>query len=221
MTTDNLPQNLSETLKNSDLTSLTKEGLELTLDAFLDSGVIKDIPIVGTIAAAISTTKNISNLLFLKKIMAFLKGISDVPQEKRDAMISKIDGSERYRQKVGEFLLFQLNHCDDDLKAFYLSVAFKAVINEELSYEDFIRISNIINRISIIDFDDFISRNGKYYIEDSLFIGCGLLCIYTEESYLERRTEFDKPELTLKGGESMIELTSLGETIIEIFKDKK
>ncbi len=221
MTTDNLPQNFSETLKNSDLTSLTKEGLELTLDAFLDSGVMKDIPIVGTIAAAISTTKNISNLLFLKKIMAFLKGISDVPQEKRDAMISKIDNSEKYRQKVGEFLLFQLNHCDDDLKAFYLSIAFKAVINEELSYDDFIRISNIINRISVIDFDDFISRNGKYYIEDSLFIGCGLLYFYTEEPYLKRGAEFDEPELSLKGGESMIELTPLGETIIEIFKDKK
>lgn len=221
MTTGNLPQKFSETLKNSDLTSLMKEGLELTFDAFLDPGVLRDIPIVGTIAAVISTTKNISNLLFLKKIIAFLRGISEVPQEKRDAMISKIDNSEKYRQKVGEFLLFQLNHCDDDLKAFYLSIAFKAVINEELSYEDFIRISNIINRISVIDFEDFISRNGKYYIEDSLFIGCGLLWIYTEEPYLERGAEFDKPELSIKGGESMIELSSLGETIIKIFKDMK
>ena len=212
MTTDNLPQQFSDTLKNSDLTSLTKEGLELTLDAFLDPGVIKDIPIVGTIAAVINTTKNISNLLFLKKIMAFLRGISDVPQEKRDAMISKIDNSEKYRQKVGEFLLFQLNHSDDDLKAFYLSIAFKAVINEELSYEDFIRISNIINHISVIDFQDFIERD-HFGEDDPILIGCGLLFLHNPEP-----AKFESGSLVINNDNLEVEATALGQKVKNIFK---
>ena len=213
MKSKSISQSLTDTLKNDDLTNLTKDGLELTIDSFINDEIIKQIPFVKSIAAIVSTAKSITNYLFVKKIIAFLKGISDIPQKKRQAMISKIDESKKYRQKVGEFLLFQINHCDDDLKAEYLSQAFRAVINEELSYGDFMRVSNVLNRLSIIDFEDFITRE-KFGEDDSLFIGCGLLFLHNPD---EAKTESETLVLNV-GGLDVLK-TPLGSTIKEIYKD--
>lgn len=213
MKSKSISQSLTDTLKNDDLTNLTKDGLELTIDSFINDEIIKQIPFVKSIAAIVSTAKSITNYLFVKKIIAFLKGISDIPQKKRQAMISKIDESKKYRQKVGEFLLFQINHCDDDLKAEYLSQAFRAVINEELSYGDFMRVSNVLNRLSIIDFEDFITRE-KFGEDDSLFIGCGLLFLHNPD---EAKTESETLVLNV-GGLDVLK-TPLGSTITEIYKD--
>jgi len=212
MNSKSISQSFTDTLKNDDLTNLTKDGLELTIDSFIDDDIIKQIPFVKSIAAIVSTAKSINNYLFVKKIIAFLKGISDIPQKKRQAMISKIDGSQKYRQKVGEFLLFQINHCDDNLKAEYLSQAFRAVINEELSYDDFIRVSNVLNRLSIIDFEDFITRE-QYGEDDSLFIGCGLLFLHNPN-----KAETESHSLVLSVGDLDVLKTPLGNTIKEIFK---
>lgn len=213
MKSKSISQSLTDTLKNDDLTNLTKDGLELTIDSFINDEIIKQIPFVKSIAAIVSTAKSITNYLFVKKIITFLKGISDIPQKKRQAMISKIDESKKYRQKVGDYLLFQINHCDDDLKAEYLSQAFRAVINEELSYGDFMRVSNVLNRLSIIDFEDFITRE-KFGEDDSLFIGCGLLFLHNPD---EAKTESETLALNV-GGLDVLK-TPLGSTIKEIYKD--
>lgn len=210
MKSKSISQSLTDTLKNDDLTNLTKDGLELTIDSFINDEIIKQIPFVKSIAAIVSTAKSITNYLFVKKIIAFLKGISDIPQKKRQAMISKIDESKKYRQKVGEFLLFQINHCDDDLKAEYLSQAFRAVINEELSYGDFMRVSNVLNRLSIIDFEDFITRE-KFGEDDSVLIGCGLLFLHNPN---EERTK----EIVISLGNLNVYTTALGDRIKKLYK---
>ena len=210
MNSKSISQSLTDTLKNDDLTNLTKEGLELTIDSFIDDDIIKQIPFVKSIAAIVSTAKSITNYLFVKKVFAFLKGVSDIPQEKRQAMISKIDESKKYRQKVGEFLLFQINHCDDNLKAEYISLAFRAVINEELSYDDFMRVSNVLNRLSIIDFEDFITRE-QFGEDDSLFIGCGLLFLHNPN---EEKTE----EIVISLGGLNVYTTALGDRIKNLYK---
>ena len=208
-----IPQSFTEALNNNDLTDLTKEGLEITFDAIINNDILKSIPVIGIIVATIRTSKNIINLFFLKKLVSFLKGVSDIQPEKREAMIKKIDKSNKYRQKIGDFLLFQINHCDDDLKAFYLSIAFRAVINEELSYEDFMRISNIINRLPTIDFEDFIKRN-EFHEEDTLLIGCGLLSIHNPANVIE-----DSEYINIDIGNGLdVRTTVIGETIKHIYE---
>ena len=208
-----ISQSFTEALNNNDLTDLAKEGLEISFDACFNNEILKAIPIVRIIAATIKTYKNIKDVFFLRKLVSFLKGVSDIPPKKREAMIKKIDESNKYRQKIGEFLLFQINHCDDDLKAFYLSIAFRAVINEELSYEDFMRISNIINCLPTIDFEDFIKRN-EFHEEDTFLIGCGLLSIHNPARVIE-----DSESINIDMGNGLdVRTTIIGETIKHIYE---
>lgn len=213
MNKTSISQSFTEALNNNDLTDLAKEGLEISFDVCINNEILKAVPIVGIIAAIVKTSKNIMDVFFLRKLVSFLKGVSDIQPEKREAMIKKIDKSNKYRQKIGDFLLFQINHCDDDLKAFYLSIAFRAVINEELSYEDFMRISNIINRLPTIDFEDFIKRN-EFHEEDTLLIGCGLLSIHNPANVIE-----DSEYINIDIGNGLdVRTTVIGDTIKHIYK---
>ena len=92
-----LPNSLSETLIKSDLSSMTTEGLEIGIDQCLSDGIVRDIPIINSLVSIVKTTQSISNYLFLKKIVAFLNGIKDIPKEKREQEIQKIEESKKYK----------------------------------------------------------------------------------------------------------------------------
>ena len=54
----------NDTLLNSKLADVTEDVLETLLDRNINDGLIKDIPIIGTLAGIVQTTQNISNYLF-------------------------------------------------------------------------------------------------------------------------------------------------------------
>ena len=74
-----LPANMSETLAQSDLSSVVMDGVEIGIDQCLSDGVLRDIPIINSIASIVKATQSISNYFYLKKIGSFLNGIKDVP----------------------------------------------------------------------------------------------------------------------------------------------
>ena len=75
-----LPATMSETLVQSDLSSVVMDGVEIGIDQCLSDGILKDIPIINSIASIVKTTQSISNYLYLKKIVSFLNGIKDIPK---------------------------------------------------------------------------------------------------------------------------------------------
>lgn len=220
MEIDNIPNSLVESLKNDDLDSLAKEGLELTIDSLLDDGIVKNIPVISSVAALVKTTNSIGNWIFLRKIINFLKESKDVSLEKRQKMIDKINNKDKFRHKVGDYLLYLLDHSENDIKASNIGWAFRAFLEENISYEDFIRCANVINSLSIIDFYEFINPNRNYDYNDSLFIGNGLLISYTAPTEYDVVASSALNQPYLKGGEPVVELTKLGETLKRIFKDR-
>jgi hypothetical protein len=62
------------------------------LDSFLDNGLVKDIPVLGTIVGLYKSSISISDKLFIKKVLHFLAELKDIPQDKRSEQIQKIEG---------------------------------------------------------------------------------------------------------------------------------
>lgn len=146
----------NDTLLNSKLADVTEDVLETLLDRNINDGLIKDIPIIGTLAGIVQTTQNISNYLFLRKIAAFLSKVKDMPPGKRKRVIQAIDDSGKYREKVGVTVLSIIDKCDSIEKAEYIAILFREFIKENIEYECFMYGSHIIQRSYLADFKEFV-----------------------------------------------------------------
>jgi len=218
----------NETLKNSDLSSIIKNGIEISIDSVLNDGLLKDIPIVNTLVSLIKTAYSISTYLFLKKIIAFLDGIADIGTDKRNKMISKIDNSNKYKIKIGESLLFILDKSDDTVKASLIAKAFSSFLKKGINYSEFIKIAHIINNIFIEDFNHFINLRPESLDEEDalLYINYGICSIefgypdisYRESDWKDSCNESDR--YSIINGENNYLITNIGKKIIEIFQDK-
>ena len=146
----------NETLINSKLADVTEDVLESIIDRNIDDGLIKDIPIIGTLVGIVQTTQNISNYLFLRKIAAFISKVKDISPGKRKRVIQAIDDSGKYREKVGITVLSIIDKCDSAEKAEYIAILFREFIKENIEYECFMYGSHIIQRSYLEDFKEFV-----------------------------------------------------------------
>lgn len=221
---NSLPATMSETLVHSDLSSVVMDGVEIGIDQCLSDGILRDIPIINSITSIVKATQSISNYLYLKKIVSFLTGIKDVPKEKREQEIRKIEESKKYRNKVGEQLLFILDHCEDNIKAEYISYWFGAFLKEEISYTDFLKGASAINNMATEDFESFIDDSIDLYLDNSVYIGAGLLFMTMDDVSVKNEVIGDwddEPKLMVTGGQLEVNYTDLGDKIKKVFKQRK
>lgn len=214
----------SKTIKDSDLSSIAKNGMEIGIDSVINNELLKEIPIVNTLVSLIKTAYSINTYLFLKKIISFLNGISSISTERRNTMISKIDKSSKYKTKVGEKLLFILDKSDDTEKASLIAKAFFSFLKNTIDYSDFIKIAHIINNIFIEDFYHFIKINPKRLTEEDaqLYISFGLCLIVfsnPEINHFVPDTWDEGPERDyIEKGENDYIITDIGKKIMKIFQ---
>lgn len=90
----------------SNLYGIAEDLAEFDIDQILTNELLKDITIVGIFAKLLSLGINVKDKLFLKKVLSFLKPIKDIPKEKREEMIKKINKEKNHKIKVGEKLLY-------------------------------------------------------------------------------------------------------------------
>ena len=210
-----IPRELTDTIKNENFQELIGEISENVMDNLLDDEILKDIPLVGLLFKFKNVVSNIQDKLFAKKLLTLLKELENVSTEKRNEQINKIDSNSEYKTKVGEKLLFIINNCEDSEKSIVIGKIFKAFLEEKINYDDFLRASNCINKITYIDFKSFlktgITRNERG--SDAL-LNAGLL-----------NFKFTKPKMFrdthLRGEYGIIyETSEIGKIILRILCDK-
>lgn len=225
---NNIQNSFDLTLTNSNLQNLNIDIAELTIDSVLNDGLLKDIPIVGTIANLSKFGANIHDRLFLKKILSFLNQLKDIPVDKRKKMIGNIDYSKKYRIKVGEKLLYIIDSCDDYEISELISVVFRVYIEEKITYDEFLKTASVLKNLNIDDFKWFIKEKKYHYFNlDDIggLVGSGLFELHYEEVNVEvsnrinpitREHDSKKFETDVDGGVS-VSLSRVGKIILEIF----
>lgn len=217
----------AQTLKESNLTEIGLNAGEIVIDSIIDDGLLKEIPIISTIVGLVKTTSDLGNMQFLKKIVYFLSGIKDVSPKRRYEMIAEIDNSPKYKIKVGEKLLYIINRCDDHEKASLVAELFKAFLNKEIEYGDFLRGSSILHSIYVDDLEAFLELNeNNLYAEDVLpFVSLGLCSIVFAIPKLNHHEQIDwddGPEYySIDEGESLGVITDIGGKLRKIFNKYK
>jgi uncharacterized ubiquitin-like protein YukD len=156
-----LSNSLKETLADSDLQNVTSDLAETFTDTLLTEGLLKEIPIIGTIIGLTKASISLNERLLIKKLIYFLSELKDINIEKRQQLIDQIEVSEKSRVNVGERLLYIIDKCDDHITARYVAILFSAFLNEKIKYHEFLRGSTIIQKLFLHDLEQFIKTEIK------------------------------------------------------------
>ncbi|MHC4123181.1 MAG: hypothetical protein ACYSSI_06370 [Planctomycetota bacterium] len=152
-----LASSLIESFTEFDPAQITPDLVEVTLDHVLDNGIIKDIPIVRTIAGIFKATVSIRDRALVKKLVKFISSLNSVSTEIRLQFKAKIDADKKYKINVGEKLLMILERLDDMGKPNLIAHAFHAYMEEQIDFDMFQRLACAIDRSFYPDLMSFKS----------------------------------------------------------------
>jgi len=217
---------LTETLKESDLKDVGLDIAETILDSTMNDGLLKDIPILGTIVGVGKTASKVRDMLFLKKVIYFINEVKDISPEEREKIISQIDNSEKYRLSIGEKLLYIIDKSDDHEKTMLVGKLFSAFLKQEINYDDFLRGSSIIDKAILEDLKYFINNNWEILniVEAGEYINWGIFAIeplklkVKDDGYDHRSHWEQKAIYSIEGGELMASITLVGKKLREHLK---
>ena len=176
--------NTSESLLNSvaydNLLQIGSNSAEIALDSILESGLVKEIPILGTLYKIGKTGLAIKERIFAKKIYQFLYEIKDLSPTKRADFVIELEQHEKGRQKAGETLLILLDRLNHLEKSKIIGKLLKAKILEKIDLETFLRLSNAVADVYIDDLPklkSYIKENNpdNYYNPYQIYVSNGLL----------------------------------------------
>lgn len=222
-----ISKSFEKTIKDDNLHSLTADLSEAVIDNVLKEGLVKEIPIIGTLVGLGKVALGIRERLFLKKIISFLAELEGIDVSQRKAMVDQINSSKNYRIKVGEKLLYIIERCDDYEKAQLVGRLFSAFLGKRLTYSEFLKSATIVERAFMEDLKWFIKNNSEveYLADAGELVNCGLFEIAIQEVYVNIKERWDNQDdrpaydAITKGGEAQAHITPIARKIRDILKD--
>lgn len=182
-----LSRAFSESLKEEAIACVS-DLAEVGLDAILEDGLLKDIPIIST---AVSIYKIGSSLLDrhnIRKLIVFLNGINDgiVSEDKRIEYQQRIQDNEKFRNQQIEYLLVLINRYTSYEKPIVLAKLFLAYLDHIITWKELVDYSETIDLLLSSDIDILKTHDctGEFYILNRTlgnecylrFVSAGLLC---------------------------------------------
>jgi hypothetical protein len=147
---NNLSDSFKNTISLSNLGELAKETAEVTMDTFLKEGVLKELPIVGSLIGVWKTGLAIRDYRFVKKLLLFLDESSKLSFEKRERIIEQLEETE-FQSEAGEKLLAILDQLETGSKAKLLGKSLVLFGNKAITKEEFWRVAYIIEKLPMAD----------------------------------------------------------------------
>lgn len=138
-----------DSIPSDSLKDLSSDYSELLLDSLLNDGILKEIPVFGTLFKIFKVGSGIKDYMFSKKILIFLSKLNEVSLEKREQFYNKIENDPKIKQKLGENILLLLEKQNDYVKAKLLANSFNAFIREEISYNRFMDLAYAIDAVKV------------------------------------------------------------------------
>ena len=151
---NSIVSSFGETLISSGF-DIATEYLELALDAVTDNETLREIPIVGSIIRVKNAVVSVRDRHLLKKTLEFVKQVNcgNIPEEKREEYRKKIIENDKNMQRELEHILLLIDNFVDGAKSKILAQFYLKYINGDSEWKDFCIFGEILDTISIYDFD--------------------------------------------------------------------
>ena len=205
-------EQLEIVIKNSDLPSLAKDYAELAVDGIMDDGILKDIPLIGTVIGLMKFGNSVDKHLSIKKLYKFLNQLNSIPPELRAKKIDEINSSNKYQSNVGEMIFEILEKIESDGKPEIIGKLFKAVIEEKIDFLTYLRLAHIVKNLFYYDIVWLNENTTDGVLEDATpdpILISGLVTVNFVDSYEGVKND-------IIGQKSQAKLTELGLLLINI-----
>jgi hypothetical protein len=137
------------TLASSELADVVFEAAEVTLDSVLNEGLLRELPIIGSVANLARAGQHVAGEIFVRKLLRFLTEFKDVSAAQRAQLLEAYpDGSDK-QNDLGENLLLALDRLDAVQKPALLARFFKAYVLGTIDYPTFTRIAQALDRFNL------------------------------------------------------------------------
>lgn len=137
-------------------TSIADVGIdfaELGIDSILSDGVLKDIPIVGTIVGVGKLAHNVHDRNLLRQTLTFINEFNRglVSHEKKGKYRKKLqDNPKKLEEELGRVLKL-LDRNIDTVKSTFEANFYAAYVDEQIKWDEFCELCDITDRLFIAD----------------------------------------------------------------------
>lgn len=142
---------------------ITGEYVELGLDALVEDGLFKDIPIVSTAVAVYRIGKSIRERHLIAKLISFLdeinKGIAD--GVKREEYREKFNSNDKFRNQELEYIMILTDRYISFDKPQMLAKLYLAYLDGKIKWEEFTQYAEVIDRL--LPGDIYLGKDGFKY----------------------------------------------------------
>ena len=161
---ESLDISVTSSIANESLANLLGDLSETAIDSALESGILCDIPIIGTLTSIMKTGRDIKTALFIRKVAIFLKELSNISIQERQEFISRFDSKEK-QHEFGQTILLLLERAEDMKKPQLIAKIINAYILGKINDIVTFRLCAMVNRCYTQDLEFLRSYHDNKKIE--------------------------------------------------------
>jgi hypothetical protein len=148
---DRISTDLVKSLNRGELGDLGATIGDVALDGIIGSGALDGVPVVGTMVSIARTGNAIRDLVFQRKVLAFLASFgTETDPTARQEFVRKIEEQDN-GQRFGETILLLLERMDDLSKPVIVGRLVAAAARGDMLLKEALRLSRIVDRAFIED----------------------------------------------------------------------
>lgn len=215
-----------DSLKEESIACIS-ELAEVGLDAIMDEGIFKDIPILSTAVAVYKIGSSIKERHNMKKLVMFLDQINhEIADEKqRFEYQQKFQRNKSFRNQELEYILVVIDRYIGYDKAQMLACLYLAYLDGKIDWNLFAEYSEVIDRLLPSDFKCLFHFmcHGGVIIEKEKNVNLASVLRLLSVGLVEQQTgmawtEFDNPNKKKEDFDYYI--TDFGKVFVRIFEEK-
>lgn len=140
-------------------------GLELSevaLKQAIDDGILKDIPVVGSIAKLIDIGGSIRDRIYAAKVHKFVTALNEAPEVVKQKFRQHVIENPEETKVLVEKLLTSIAQFTDSAKSEIVANLFLAYLDKRLTQKEFRLAIDTTNNSFLDDLQNFLKGNGFY-----------------------------------------------------------
>ncbi|WP_199483373.1 hypothetical protein [Vibrio owensii] len=133
------------------LKELIVDGLEFTIDQFIENELVKEFPGISTLVKSFEAVQSFRDRLFLKHLYSFITATGEIVSSKKIKEFSRSEDAE----KISSKLIQVISLVSDREKPEILACLLAARVEQKLSTSEFMRAVDIVQSTFIEDLVEF------------------------------------------------------------------
>lgn len=139
-------KNFIASLFPKDIGKILEDFGEVAIDSMMKDGVLKDIPIIGTILNLAKTGIALKERHMIQKLLIFLKNLEDISEEDKQKFTDKLNADGKFAEDISGKLLLIIDRLDETEKAKIVANIFKLYVYGIIEQQMYLRLTLIVER---------------------------------------------------------------------------